>query len=109
MGRKDNRERHRGVGYRSFAMLGQSCPESTFRHLYVESLTHQTDPMDEIEELRRALGPVAKDYNDTQLRQLSRELNLAAEFLLDLYVARRSGKTSVETAGFDTSGSEPVA
>jgi hypothetical protein len=64
--------------------------------------------MDEIEELKHALGPVAKDYNDTQLRQLSRELDLMAEFLLDLSALRRSGQLRVETADFDTSAAEPV-
>ena len=41
--------------------------------------------MDDIERLKRALGSAAERYNDTQLRQLSRELDLAAEFVLDLY------------------------
>ena len=46
--------------------------------------------MDEIEELMRALGPTAKDHTDAHLRQLSRELDLMAGFLADLYRHRRS-------------------
>lgn len=64
--------------------------------------------MDEIEELKRALGPLAKNYNDTQLRALSRELDFAAEFLLDLYVFRRS-ESRKSKAEFDTSDSAPIA
>jgi hypothetical protein len=41
--------------------------------------------VDEIEELKVQLGSAAERYNDTQLRLLCRELDLAAEFLLDLY------------------------
>jgi len=91
------------------AVRGRDCTEASFRHLYAHPSTSQTDTMDEIEELKRALGPAAKDYNDTQLRQVSRELDLMARFLLDLYVFRRSTQARIETAGFDTSGSEPVA
>jgi hypothetical protein len=91
------------------AMHGQRCPEATFRHLYVESYSHQTDPMDEIEELRRSLGPAAKDYNDTQLRLLSRELDLMAEFLLDLYFFTRSGERKPKISGFDSQASKPLA
>lgn len=50
--------------------------------------------MDEIEELKVSLGPLANEYNDTQLRHLSRELDLAAEFLLDLYLWRYSERGS---------------
>jgi hypothetical protein len=41
--------------------------------------------MDEIQKLRQALGSIGERYNDAQLRQLSRELDLVAGFLLDLY------------------------
>jgi hypothetical protein len=54
-------------------------------HLYARSVPRQTNVMDEIEELKRALGCAAERYNDTQLRVLSRELALAAELLLDIY------------------------
>jgi hypothetical protein len=47
--------------------------------------------MDEIEELKQDLGPAAIEFNNSQLRQLSNELDLMAEFLLDLYVIRHSG------------------
>jgi len=41
--------------------------------------------MDEIQELKQALGSIGERYNDAQLRQLSRELDVAVEFLLALY------------------------
>jgi hypothetical protein len=52
--------------------------------------------MDEVEELKRALGPVANEYNDAQLQHLSREMDLMAEFLLDLYMRRGSGQREPE-------------
>jgi hypothetical protein len=48
--------------------------------------------MDDIEVLRRALGPTAVEYTDVQLRQLLREIDLMAEVLLDLWVPRQSEK-----------------
>jgi len=66
--------------------------------------------MDEIEELRRDLGLAAIEYNDAQLRQLSHELDLMAEFLLDLYVLRHSGSHKATSAPtFDRSGPRSVA
>lgn len=64
--------------------------------------------MDEIEELKCALGPSGKDYNDAQLRHLSREMDLVAEFLLDLYELRRSRERKTQNSGFDTQGSNFV-
>jgi hypothetical protein len=58
--------------------------------------------MDEIEELKRALGPHAKDYDNTQLRSLSRELDFAAEFLLDLYLFRKAKARKERQLRFDT-------
>jgi len=57
--------------------------------------------MDDIETLRRALGPAAGEYNEVQLRQLSRELDVMAEFLLDLYVFRQSEKRKTKGRTFD--------
>lgn len=65
--------------------------------------------MDEIEELKRALGLGAKDYNDNQLRLLSHELDLMAEFLLDLYLFRRPRHDKSQTPGFDSQAPEPLA
>jgi hypothetical protein len=56
--------------------------------------------MDEIKELKQDLGPAAIEFNSSQLRQLSNELDLMAEFLLDLYVLRHSGNRK--------NGGEPV-
>jgi hypothetical protein len=58
--------------------------------------------MNEIEEFRRSLGPVAKGYTDAQLPQLRRELYAMAELLLDIYLekkktSRRSPRTGVLT------------
>lgn len=63
--------------------------------------------MDEIEELRRDLGAAAADYNETQLKHLSHELDLMADFLLDLYVLRKSSKQRAKST-FDTSDSRSV-
>jgi len=63
--------------------------------------------MDDIEELKRDLGPLAKNYNDAQLRQLSREMDLMAEFLLDLHAVMRSGGRKDKTTTFDTPRSKP--
>ncbi len=41
--------------------------------------------MDEIEELKKALGRAAEGYDDGRFRHLSRELDLAAEFLIEVY------------------------
>ena len=64
--------------------------------------------MDEIDELKRALGASAKIYDDAQLRHLSREIDLMAEFLLDLYRVKRSGTRKVTAFLFDTDGSAPI-
>jgi hypothetical protein len=65
--------------------------------------------MDEIEVLKHTLGSSAKEYNDTQLRLLSRELDLMADFLLDLYLCKRNGKQETKLSNFDNSDAKPVA
>lgn len=60
--------------------------------------------MDEIEELKRALELTGQTPSESQLRQLSRELDMAAEFLLDLYAHERSRRPSKrETPGLTES------
>jgi hypothetical protein len=63
--------------------------------------------MDEIEELKRVLGSHAKDYDDAQLRMLSRELDFAAEFLLDLYLLRKAQALKEKRPRFDTQSKSP--
>ena len=46
--------------------------------------------MDEIKEFKKLLGPVAKGYSDSQLRQLRREMHAMAELLLDIYLHKKS-------------------
>lgn len=53
--------------------------------------------MNDIEELRRALGPLAQQYTEPQLQQLSRELELASEFLLELYIHKQPERRAVLT------------
>jgi hypothetical protein len=67
-----------------------TCLGRNLGRLYVHGSIGQTDPMHDTEELKRALGPAAHHYNETQLQHLSRELDLAAEFLLDLYAHTRA-------------------
>lgn len=59
--------------------------------------------MDEIEEFKRFLGPIAKDYTDAQLRQLRREMYAMAELLLDIHLYKRRRK---EPRASDTRASE---
>ena len=64
--------------------------------------------MDEIKEFRNFLGPLAKDYNEAELRQLRYEMHAMAELLLDIYLhkehAGRSERSSNEH--FDSSETE---
>jgi hypothetical protein len=57
-------------------------------------LVRHTDAMDDIEELRHALEPAAPPYNEIQLRKLAFDLDLMAEFLLDLYAHETLGSDS---------------
>jgi hypothetical protein len=63
--------------------------------------------MDDIEGLKRSLGSIAGEFNEAQLGQLSRELDFAAEFLLDLYArahsekARRQSRPVLDGIGAD--------
>ena len=52
--------------------------------------------MMELEEFKKFLGTLAKDYNEAQLQELRREMHGIAEILLDLYLAKKKGskKTS---------------
>jgi hypothetical protein len=67
----------------------------------------QAESMNEIDDLKRDLGEAAKNYSDAELRQLSREMDRMAEFLLDLHILRHS--KSRKSVDFDTQGSESVA
>ena len=46
-----------------------------------------------LEEFKAFLGPLAEDYTEGELRQLSREMSAMAEILLDLYSAKRGTPT----------------
>ena len=59
--------------------------------------------MEDIEQFKKLLGPLALDYNEAQLRQLQNEMSAIAELLLDLYIARRKGESRKRQAPhFDT-------
>jgi hypothetical protein len=105
--RKDDTTRVQGVG-RCHCGIWVYCTKDSFGHLYAHYLARQTDTMDEIEELRLALGSLAKDYNVTQLGQFSRELDLMAGLLLDFYILKRSGRPAAKKPVFDTPGSKPL-
>jgi hypothetical protein len=62
--------------------------------------------MNEIDDLRRELGDAGRNYSDAELRQLSREMDLMAEFLLDLHILRHS--KGRKTSDFDADCSELV-
>jgi hypothetical protein len=58
---------------------------------------------EEIVEFKNFLGPIAKQYNDAQLRQLRREMRQMAELLLDIYLYRkRSNDSSERFDGFSS-------
>ena len=55
--------------------------------------------MDEIEEFKKFLGPIAKDYNDARLHQLQREMYAMAALLLDIYLHKQSRKRNRNRTG----------
>jgi hypothetical protein len=64
--------------------------------------------MDEIEELKRTLGPAAKEYNRAQLYQIQSQLSAMAELLLDLYFAKKKdGLKNHRAPSFDTDERRP--
>jgi hypothetical protein len=68
-----------------------TCALRKLVRLYGDVLIPHTDAMDDIGELRRIIGSTDKEYNNVQLRLLSRELDLTADFLLDLYAYEEQG------------------
>jgi len=62
--------------------------------------------MQELEEFKTFLGPIAKDYTDPQLLQLRAEMRVMADLLLDIYLDKRnSGRTPKSArSNFDNSG-----
>jgi hypothetical protein len=48
-----------------------------------------TNAMDDIEGFGRTIGSKDQEYINAQPRQLSRELDLMADFLLDLYACEK--------------------
>lgn len=57
----------------------------------------------EIEEFKEFLGPVAAQYSDRELPQLRREMYAMAEFLLDLYLYKKTRSDNPHgTTNFDT-------
>jgi hypothetical protein len=64
--------------------------------------------MEDIERFKKLLGPLAKDYNEAQLRQLQSHMDAAAELLLDLYLAKKKGESRKRrTPHFDTQERRP--
>jgi hypothetical protein len=49
--------------------------------------------VEDIEQFKKLLGPLANDYNEAQLRQLQSHMDAAAELLLDLYIAKKKGES----------------
>lgn len=54
--------------------------------------------MDELERLRKLVGPEANGWTTAQLEQLTRDLDVMALLLLDLYRSRKKDRT-VEPCG----------
>ena len=45
--------------------------------------------MDELGEFKRFLGPAGKEYSNSQLQQLRREMHTMAGLLLDIYLQKK--------------------
>jgi hypothetical protein len=63
--------------------------------------------MNDIEALRKRLGPAATAYTEAQLEQLDRDLDAMADLLLDLYIEEMSARRSDEapsSGAFDSPG-----
>jgi len=59
--------------------------------------------MDELENFKEFLGPIAQDYSNAELRQLHKEMHAMAELLLDIYLYRKTGMGKVNsTQTFDS-------
>ena len=61
--------------------------------------------MEEIEKLRKSLGPLADGYTDAQVRQLDYELKTMAELLLDIYLDKTSASEECRGKRFDDTAS----
>jgi hypothetical protein len=59
-------------------------------HLFFTGDTVHTVPMDELEEVRKLVGPEAEAWTKGQLEQLSRDIEVLAEILLDAYRFRKA-------------------
>ena len=57
----------------------------------------QPQPIDELGEFKRSLGPIAQDYNDGQLRQLRREMYAMAGLLLDIHLSAKQGRKGIDS------------
>ncbi len=53
-------------------------------------------PAEDLEKIKTFLGEAAVGYTDGQLPQLYQDIFAMAELLLDLYLARKHGKSSWE-------------
>ena len=62
--------------------------------------------MNEIEEFKNFLGPIAKDFTDAQLPQLRREMYAMAELLLDCYLSKKNVGAPKREHGLDSSNGD---
>jgi len=61
------------------------------------SQKHTGELIDELEEFKLFLGPIAREYTDGQLRQLRREMHAMAELLLDIYLSGKQGRNGIDS------------
>lgn len=72
------------------------------------SRRRHTSSVEDIEHFKTVLGPLAKDYNESRMRQLQREMYAMAELLLELYLGKKKGKSPKRQAPhFDTQEPHP--
>ncbi|MGA2595347.1 MAG: hypothetical protein ABSH32_36100 [Bryobacteraceae bacterium] len=59
--------------------------------------------MQELDDFKKFLGPIANDYTDAQLLQLRAEMRVMADLLLDIYLYRMNADNAAGDvpSGFD--------
>lgn len=85
-------------------MCADKCVGNSARLSVLGGRTHLWR-MDEVGEFKEFLGPAAKGYSQTQLRQLNYEMRLMAELLLDLHLEKQSARNAKD--GFDADIGSP--
>ena len=63
--------------------------------------------MDELAEFKRFLGPAGKEYSNSQLQQLRREMHTMAGLLLDIYLQKKDLERPAQNPAKDFDAHRP--